>query len=186
MPTDKFWGPDEVLMTNGNKTYTTGNYKELFQDIDYDVGYQMWLDNKNLTYDMIAPGVDVHCIHGVGVNTMETLEYKEDKFPDHNPKISFGDGDSTVNTRSLAGCLRWKENNGGKQLQYMNLTGVDHMSVMTDARILKYLLNLATINWSWGRKVSKSTENNSQMEKKWITEKEACKELSYKQGNKHW
>jgi lysophospholipase-3 len=145
MPSDKFWGPDEVLMTNGNKTYTTQNYKELFKDIDYDIGYQMWLDNRNLTYNMTPPYVHVHCIHGVGVNTMETLEYKEDKFPDHNPKIGFGDGDSTVNTRSLEGCLRWKDSNGGKGVQHMNLTGVDHMSVMTDARILKYLLTLATI-----------------------------------------
>ena len=144
MPSDKFWDPSEVLMTNGNKSYTTANYHELFADIDYDVGYQMWLDNRNLTYDLVHPGVDIHCIHGIGVDTMETLEYKQDKFPNHTPKIGFGDGDSTVNTRSLAGCLRWEDDKNGKKFNYMNLTGVDHMSVMTDARILKYLLQLGS------------------------------------------
>lgn len=142
MPSDKFWGHDEVLMSSGNKQYTTRNYQDLFRDIDYDVGYKMWLDTRNLTYDLRHPGVDVHCIHGVGIETMEHLEYKSEKFPDHNPKITFGDGDSTVNSRSLAGCLRWKEE-PGRNFQYLNLTGVDHMSVMTDARILKHLLDLA-------------------------------------------
>lgn len=142
MPSDKFWAHDEVLMSSGTKTYTTQNYADLFQDIDYEVGYNMWLDTRNLTYDLKHPGVDVHCIHGVGVNTMEHLEYRSEKFPDQNPKITFGDGDSTVNTRSLAGCLRWKEV-AGYEFKYMNISGVDHMSVMTDARVLAHLLELS-------------------------------------------
>lgn len=144
MPSDKFWSHDEVLMSADNKNYTTRNLDELFADIDYPVGYNMWLDTRNLTYDMTPPGIETHCIHGVGISTMEKLEYKAGKFPDHPPKINFGDGDSTVNTRSLAGCLKWRENELQKQpVHYMNLTGVDHMSVMTDSRILNYIIDLA-------------------------------------------
>jgi lysophospholipase-3 len=142
MPSDEFWGHDEVLMVTGEKSYTTANYKELFEDIDFEVGYNMWLDTRNLTYKLDAPNVEVHCIHGYGVHTMEHLDYKEDTFPDHQPKISFGDGDGTVNTRSLQGCLRWQ----GKQNQtvhYGNYSGIDHMSVMTDAAIINYLLSVA-------------------------------------------
>lgn len=142
MPSDQFWDHDEVLMSSGTKTYTTRNYEDLFRDIDYEVGYNMWLDTRNLTYDLKHPGVDIHCIHGVGVNTMEHLEYKSEKFPNQNPTIKFGDGDSTVNTRSLAGCLRWQQE-AGHEFKYMNISGVDHMSVMTDARVLAHVLQLA-------------------------------------------
>ena len=144
LPSDQFWSPQETLMVNGNKSYTTENLQELFEDIDYDVGNQMWKDTRNLTRDMIPPGVEVHCIHGVGINTMERLEYKIGKFPDSQPKIMFGDGDSTVNTRSLRGCLRWKNHpNQTHDVHYMNLTGIDHMSVMTDSRIVNYILDIA-------------------------------------------
>jgi len=146
LPSDQFWNHSEVLMTNGQKNYTTANLDQLFDDIDYDVGKQMWLDTRNLTRDMIHPGVDVHCIHGGGIATMQMLEYRSDKFPDHNPKITYGDGDSTVNTKSLEGCLRWTDESKkqGKKLVHMNITGVDHMSVMTDARILRHLYNITT------------------------------------------
>ncbi|KAI1285615.1 Phospholipase A2 group XV [Halotydeus destructor] len=136
---DQFWDHDEVILRNGDKSYTTSNYQELFEDIDYPVGYNMWLDTRNLTYKLEAPGVEVHCLHGVGVHTMEHLDYSGDKFPDQQPKIDFGDGDGTVNTRSLRGCLRWQ----GQQEQpvnYANFSGVDHMSVMTDSNVINYLL----------------------------------------------
>lgn len=141
LPSDKFWPQDEVIMTTNEKNYTTANYKELFMDINHTVGYEMWLDNRNLTYNLTHPGVDVHCIHGVGVNTAETLHYN--KFPDHQPKIVWGDGDSTVNTRSLAGCLRW-QNITDKKVNHLAIPGVDHLSVMTDIRILKYILEAVT------------------------------------------
>jgi len=146
MPSDTFWNENEILMRNGNKTYAVNNYKELFEDINYPTGYNMWLDTKNLTYRLTPPEVEVHCIHGVGVNTMEHLDYKIGHFPDHQPKMTFGDGDGTVNTRSLRGCLRWQgKQTSNKQVFYANYSGVDHMSVMTDPRIINYLLNIATI-----------------------------------------
>lgn len=91
---------------------------------------------------MIPPGVEVHCIHGLGMDTMGLLEYNENKFPNQEPKISMEDGDGTVNLRSLKGCTRWI----GKQDQpvhYFSLNQVDHMSVMTDPRILSYLKDVA-------------------------------------------
>lgn len=139
LPSDKFWPQDEVILNIMGKNYSSGNYYEMFKDIDYPVGYEMWLDNRNLTYNFTHPGVDIHCIHGVGVNTVEGLQYN--KFPDHQPKIFWGDGDSTVNTRSLTGCLRW-QNVSEKQVNHLAIPGVDHMSVMSDARILKYIIDV--------------------------------------------
>lgn len=88
MPSDQFWDETEVLMSNGAKNYTTKNYYELFTDINYMTGYEMWKDTSNLTHALTPPEVEVHCIHGVGVNTMEHLEYKVGKFPDHQVSCS--------------------------------------------------------------------------------------------------
>lgn len=76
------------------------------------------------------------------MNTMQNLDYRKKKFPDHQPKINFGDGDGTVNTRSLRGCLIWQ----GLQSQavnYRNFSGVDHMSVMADPNIIAYIKSIA-------------------------------------------
>ena len=143
MPSDKFWPPEEVLISRSSKNYTTSNYNELFQDIKYDVGYEMWLDTRNLTHNLDHPGTEVHCIHGSGIPTMEKLEYKLNEFPDHTPKIINGNGDSTVNFRSLAGCTKWQQNVDRWGFSYLNVPGVDHMGSMSDIRILKHLLELA-------------------------------------------
>ena len=139
MPSDKFWPSDEVIMSTPYNNYTSANFYELFRDLNHTVGYEMWQDTRNLTYNLTHPGVDVHCIHGTGVKTVEFLRY--DKFPDHQPKITWGDGDSTVNTRSLIGCLRW-QNQTDKKVSYLAVPNVDHMAVMSDPRILEYIVNL--------------------------------------------
>ncbi|XP_074595737.1 lysosomal phospholipase A and acyltransferase-like [Brevipalpus obovatus] len=142
LPSAKFWSPNETLITTGRKNYTVSTFQEFFNDINYTLGYHMWLDTKDLTHDMIPPGVEVHCIHGLGTKTMGLLEYNGEKFPNQEPSIQMEDGDGTVNLRSLKGCTQWI----GKQphnVHYMSLNKVDHMSVMTDPGILSYIKLIA-------------------------------------------
>lgn len=143
MPSDKYWPSDEVIITRPNKNYTSANYRELFDDLNYDVGYEMWLDTKNLTYNLIHPGTEVHCIHGSQIDTMEHLDYKMNDFPDHAPGIRNGNGDSTVNIRSLSACKKWGQLEHKWPFVYRNYPHVDHMGVMSDPRILKHLLALS-------------------------------------------
>lgn len=143
MPSEKFWPKDEVIISRPTKNYTSTNYKELFNDINYNVGYEMWIDTKNLTDQLIHPGTEVHCIHGSSIATTEKLEYRDNEFPDRSPKIISGNGDSTVNIRSLAGCTKWKKQNNKWPFFYQNYPGIDHMGVMSDRRILEYILALA-------------------------------------------
>ena len=47
------------------------------------------------------------CLHGAGVATTERLVYAAGEFPGTDPStILTGDGDGTVNLRSLTGCTR--------------------------------------------------------------------------------
>ncbi|CAG2171481.1 unnamed protein product [Oppiella nova] len=144
LPSDKVWGPDEVLMESTLRNYTTRNYRDFFEDINYMTGYNMWLDVRNLTYNMTPPGVEVHCLHGHGLDTMHKLVYNKGKFPDSQPHIVYGDGDGTVNLKSLSSCLQWK----GKQKQnvfYQSYLNSDHILIMSDPRVINYIQQIAVI-----------------------------------------
>ncbi|XP_074597419.1 lysosomal phospholipase A and acyltransferase-like isoform X2 [Brevipalpus obovatus] len=139
LPRPSFWDENETIIRHvGGKNYSISNFKEFFHDLDFDVGYEMWLDTKDLMSDLPAPNVEVHCLYGSGINTMEYLEYKEKDFPDHGAKIRFGEGDGTVNLRSLEGCLRWIDKQK-QPVHHHNFKGVDHMSIMADMKVLDYI-----------------------------------------------
>jgi hypothetical protein len=47
----------------------------------------------------------------------------------------YGNGDGTVNQRSLEVCHQWKpENNAGHEVNVTALNGADHMSILSDVR----------------------------------------------------
>jgi hypothetical protein len=48
MPSPRFWQPSEVLVVTETRNYTVSDYQQLFHDIDYEDGYLMWQDTKDL------------------------------------------------------------------------------------------------------------------------------------------
>lgn len=144
LPSDKIWTGHEVLMESTQRNYTSINYRNFFEDINYMVGYNMWIDVRNLTYDLTPPGVEVHCLHGHGIDTMEKLVYNKGSFPDSQPHVIYGDGDGTVNLKSLQACLHWK----GKQSQeiyYQSYKKSDHILIMSDPRVIEYIKQHAVV-----------------------------------------
>lgn len=67
-----------------------------------------------------------------------SLVYKKDKFPSGYPSFVYGDGDGTVNKRSLEGCLFWK-NYQKEPVYHQTFSKVDHMNILSDNRILQYI-----------------------------------------------
>lgn len=138
LPSKEVWPAEKVLVKNRDKRYTVNDYQQFFHDINYPTGYEMWLDVKNLTSPSTAPGVEVHCLHGNKVNTMEQLDYEVGDFPDAKPRITYGDGDGTVNLVSLQACIGWAHKQK-QPMYYKNFTGVDHMNILMDNRVLEYV-----------------------------------------------
>lgn len=138
LPSKEVWPSDKVLVQNLNKKYTVNDYRQFFEDINYPIGYEMWLDVKNLTSLRKPPGVEVHCLHGQKVNTMEYLDYASGGFPDAKPKPSYGDGDGTVNLISLQACRNWAQKQR-QPLYYKSFPTVDHMTILSDGKILDYV-----------------------------------------------
>lgn len=141
MPSSNFWEASDPLVVTPEKNYTVEDYETFFNDIDFPWGWEMWKDTHNIIHDLVPPGVEVHCLHGIGVDTIQRLIYDKNKFPDH-PNLEYGDGDGTVNLRSLIGCLRWQ----GKQKQkifHQSYSNVDHMQILSNPDTMNYITRLA-------------------------------------------
>lgn len=109
-------------------------------DLDYPIGWEMRKDTQKFTEDFTPPGVEVHCIFGTNVGTVEKLVYKSDDLRS-NPKLVDGLGDGTVNARSLDACKLW----AGQQTQnvyFLELPGRDHMAVLSDRIAVKYIVDI--------------------------------------------
>ena len=73
--------------------------------------------------------------------TPEKFVYGTDEFPDTFPKTLFGDGDGTVNIRSLMACQSFV----GKQKQEVvikSFSNAEHMGMVGDTRVIEYVKNL--------------------------------------------
>ncbi|XP_046386151.1 phospholipase A2 group XV-like [Ischnura elegans] len=140
LPSTNFWKHDEVLVTTADaKNYTVQDFEEFFRDIDYKTGWEMRKDVLSIANDFTFPGVEIHCLHGYGVNTVDRLDYGIGKFPDGYPNLIYGDGDGTVNRRSLEGCTLWQQKN---KVYHQPLPDVSHMNILTDDRVIQYLRSL--------------------------------------------
>lgn len=69
------------------------------------------------------------------------LYYKPGTWLDGYPTLIYGDGDGTVNRRSLEGCVHWQTLQ--KQKVYTKeLPKVDHLQILHDKTTLSYITGL--------------------------------------------
>ncbi|XP_023217052.1 group XV phospholipase A2-like isoform X1 [Centruroides sculpturatus] len=140
-PSDKFWSKDDVLVSTPKRNYTVDDYRQFFEDINYTTGWEMWKDVRGLIHNMTPPGVEIHCLHGANVSTIERLYYADFS---EQPTISYGDGDGTVNMRSLRGCLFWQDQQKAK-VYHKGFQNVDHMAILSDPQVLFYIQKVLTL-----------------------------------------
>ena len=134
-----------MLVETAEKNYTVEDYEQFFNDLDEPNGWLMREDTASLLAGLPAPGVEVFCLHGSGVDTVEKLVYKAGEFPGSDPSVVIkGDGDGTVNTRSLLGCTQWKEKQE-KLVHHHVFTGVDHLGILREDPPTDFINTLITI-----------------------------------------
>lgn len=139
LPSPKFWKNDEVLVRTSIREYTLGDMEDIFNDLGYPTGWEMRKDM--IPYlDFSAPGVEVHCIYGSGIPTVEVLKYST---PDltGNPKLLTGDGDGTVNLRSLRGCEQWRSEQK-QPVNTLEVPGGEHIKILAVPTAIQYIKNV--------------------------------------------
>ena len=123
MPSADLWDENEVLVQSQNINITLANYKNFYDLLGEPTGFDMWQDTKNLLKGIPAPQVEFYCWHGINVPTTEKLIYY--KFPTSTPSVKKGDGDGTVNLRSMKACLKWRTQQT-KPVHYRTFKHIDH------------------------------------------------------------
>ncbi|XP_039619774.1 phosphatidylcholine-sterol acyltransferase [Polypterus senegalus] len=135
IPSDLSWPTDHVFISTPTFNYTYNDYQRFFHDINFEDGWYMWEDTKNLIADLQPPGVEVYCMYGTGLPTPVTYIYDEN-FPNADPiNILYDDGDDTVGTRSMELCKRWI----GKQdkpVHVIEFHGMQHLDIVFSSRSL--------------------------------------------------
>lgn len=162
MPQEGFWSEEEILVQTETKNYSRANFDEFFLDLKEPDGMMMQEDTKDLLPGLKPPGVEVFCIHGNGVNTTERLVYAKGEFPGSDPStIIKGDGDGTVNIRSLLGCTRWD----GQQKQKVHhhiLPGLDHLQTLKNDGPAEFVASLVNeANFQLWHESSKNYESQA-------------------------
>ena len=145
MPSEAFWSDDEILVSQPKQNYTVKDYKKFFEDINFTDGYEMRLDTQQLTFNLDPPQVEFHALYSSGVKTPDSFIYSASQWPDLQPSVVYGDGDGTVNLRSLFGFKRWF----GKQDEKIfvkELKGIDHLAILKNQEAIDYIINLITSN----------------------------------------
>lgn len=135
IPSEEAWPKDHTFISTPYFNYTNQDYHNFFKDINFEDGWYMWEDTRNLTAGLPPPGVDVYCFYGVGLPTPVTYVYDE-QFPNTDPvDFIYADGDDTVDSRSLSLCKRWI----GKQEQAVHVTefrGIAHLDMIFNHKVL--------------------------------------------------
>uniref|UniRef100_A0A8D0BFY0 Phosphatidylcholine-sterol acyltransferase n=1 Tax=Salvator merianae TaxID=96440 RepID=A0A8D0BFY0_SALMN len=137
-PTNMAWPETHVFISTPSYNYTYRDYRRFFVDVNFEDGWYMWNDTKDLLQGLPPPGVEVYCLYGTGLPTAEAYVYNE-HFPYEDPvDIVYGDGDDTVSTRSMALCRRWQGQQKEK-VHVLELLGIDHLSMVFDNSTLNYI-----------------------------------------------
>jgi hypothetical protein len=153
MPTPTIYGNDSAIVVIGNNSYTAFQIDQMLLDLGLTTeaaSYSNFLQEKlNLT----APGVPLHCFHGIGTPTAAQYVYANGT--DQEPQVALKtDGDGTINTISLDYCQYFQSNNPANFVQVaMNFTGASHRGVLLNQVFLQQTLSIL-VNSSGGTSTS--------------------------------
>jgi len=179
MPSKDFWPDDEVLVQTEEKNFTRSNLGEYFTHLGVPDMASMVDDTKDLLAGLPAPNVEVFCSHGSKVDTTEQVVYPKGSFPKYkvkrpaletnelsktkiwpwpsDPSLIKGDGDGTVNIRSLQGCLKWK----GKQKQQVHHKVFEKVNHLDMLRTEEPTQHVADIIANLNKKLKLKQQNSS-------------------------
>lgn len=141
LPSPIFWEKDRLIAYTNNRNYTINDLRDFFYDLDCPTCWEMRKDMMPYVNNFSPPGVETVCIYGSGLPTIETLVYPSSDLS-KKPSLITGDGDGTVNSRSLQACNQWK----GKQkknVKTIEIPGVDHFyQILSNTTVIDCVVEL--------------------------------------------
>ena len=109
--TTGIWTSSDVMLTTPLRNYSVSDYPRFFDAIGYPEGRLKLeaIQSAGHNFTNQDMGVPIYCFYSKGTPTPERLVYDSiSTFPDSEPLVEMGEGDGTVNLRSLEACSRWQ------------------------------------------------------------------------------
>jgi len=144
--TSGIWSSSDVVLSTPLRNYSVDDYPELFDAIGYPDGRLKVEAIQEAQYDMLDRelGVPIYCFYSGGVPTPERLVYDSvSTFPDSEPRVEMGEGDGTVNLRSLEACQRWKDVQQRHPVNVTYYDGVEHHELLHHHELISDILHIA-------------------------------------------
>ena len=143
VPTHQVWGTTAIVQTP-TKNYSALQYKTLFKDANITYGYERYQLVRNLTASLIHPLVDTIHLYGTGIPTAESIvNFDGGKFERKETTIINGDGDGTVNTRSMKSILRrWKQREFHHLFLEIQFPGHGHVEILKSKEYIERVIHI--------------------------------------------
>ncbi|XP_076178167.1 lysosomal phospholipase A and acyltransferase isoform X2 [Ptiloglossa arizonensis] len=71
LPSSLFWKETEVLVESQHKNYSLSNLRDYLIDINVPNAWEFRKDNEKYQLNFASPGVEVHCLYGSAIDTVE-------------------------------------------------------------------------------------------------------------------
>lgn len=71
LPFPAFWKANETLVRTRTRTYTFAQLEQFFIDLGHPIGWEMRKDTLPFITDFSPPNVEIHCLYGSQINTVE-------------------------------------------------------------------------------------------------------------------
>ncbi|KAK7087303.1 hypothetical protein V1264_021372 [Littorina saxatilis] len=142
-PIHKLWNPEETLVVTPHRNYSVKDYNKLFHDMGYDLGFLLLNRTRQFDTDLskLPELRALHVLYGANMPTPSQYVYPAGTFPDSDPQVKNGKGDGTVNKRSLEAFKKF-EGSQSINLTHQAFDGVDHLSILSDDHVLKFITDL--------------------------------------------
>ena len=140
------WSSSDVVLTTPLRNYSVDDYRQLFDELGYPEG-RTKLDEIQTSsaymYQLLDRdlGVAIYCFYSGGVPTPERLIYDSmSMFPDSEVRKVMGQGDGTVNLRSLEACGRWKHVQQQHPVNVKYYPDMEHNELLDKPQIVRDIL----------------------------------------------
>jgi len=73
--------------------------------------------------------------------TFNSLDYKKSDNVSGTPELTYGDGDGTVNARSLKGC-KYLQSQQKQPIRTLEIPKAEHIKILSNAQTISYIIDV--------------------------------------------
>lgn len=144
LPQPSLWADYGPLARTRARDYNASELPRFLADVGSTLGGELLRALSPLRAGYAAPPrVPVDCVFSLGLPTEERADWRGAESFDEQPEVSDGDGDGTVNARSLSVCAGWVAEQA-EPVSVRVLSRVTHRGMLMEPEVVQMVVDAAT------------------------------------------